>query len=451
MHPALEWACGTGADDLFSLSVRIPPHKAIIILRVYNIFRTAPSGFGRFFLRAFLPCLMLMASYRSLNAFDTYWHTGMATEVGTRWGFSSDAVKVLQLSSFCVDYFGPFVTEVIGGFVKNVSYLELRNLPTTGETHAASNFMHFDNLAGQLDRNWKFDYLWSRLLQNTRTTIDGYYKNTKLKEDERKMLILIALGASLHMVEDFYSHSDWVHFNFVKKGFQQQKTMQGDDRAPTWFEVRRKLGAPSARSRMENWKFRICSGVFPPADSVPLTSLGVPMSHTDMNHDNSQLYYNGGSQIKYHNFGAHPAFDSASAVQHQLFAIHTATEAAIEWIGLIEEDHAAKIAIDFAKAWDASKGDPEAADDLKDGLYSALMVSCLMQKWDGNYPPPDRSKDCGTLKLLEHIHVPTMASVFWAAFPKDSILQHLSLGFGDSTGHYIFDSLWVGRPPMKRD
>lgn len=409
------------------------------------------SGVRSLILRVFIPCFLLIASYDSVTGFDTYWHSGMATEVGQKCGFSADAIKVLQFSSFCVDYFGPFITEAIGFVAKNASYLELRNLPTTGQTHEASNFIHFDNLAGQLDRNWKFDYLWSRLLENTRKTVIGYYSDTSLKPDDRKRLILLALGASLHMVEDFYSHSDWIHFNFVKMGFRQQRTSLGDDRAPTWFELRKRFGAPSTRSRKENWKFRLCSGVFPPANDVPLSTLGVPISHTTMNHDNSQLYYDGASQIKYHAFGAFPALDSASAVKHQLYAYHSACAAAIEWIGLLEANPAAKRAIEFAKRWDMAKVDPNVTDDLQDGVYSSVMVSCIMQKWDGNYPPRDRAKDCGVFKLLEHIHIPTMGNVFWGSFPKDSILQHLALGFGDSTGHYAFDSLWVGRHPMKRD
>jgi hypothetical protein len=421
------------------------------MLRIRGRFVKIVSPIRRVFLRILLSCVIVVASYSSVSAFDTFWHFSIATEVGEKWGFSPDAVKVLQLSSFCVDYFGPFITEAIGFLEKNVSYLELRNLPTTGETHAASNFLHFDNLAGAINRNWQFDYLWSRLLENTRTTISAYYAAPSLTPDVRKRLILLTLGASLHMVEDFYSHSDWIHFSFVKIGFKQRQTSEGDDRAPTWFEVRKKLGAPSARVSSENWKFRVCSGVFPPADDVPLSTFGVPLSHTTMNHDNSQLYYNGASQIKYHGFGDHPALDSASAVTHQLFAYHTASNAAIEWIGLLEKDRATQKAIDFAKGWNLTNVDPEVADDLKDGIYSARMVSCIIQKWDGNYPPHDRDTVCDALTLLEHIHIPMMGNMFWGSFPKDSILQHLSLGFGDSTGHYTFDSLWVGKHPMKRD
>jgi hypothetical protein len=417
----------------------------MIMVHTSTLFRKAAARFSRFILRTSLLCVILIGSPNSVSAFDTFWHFSAAAEVGRAYKFSPDAIKVLKFSSFCLDYFGPFVTEVVGFVTKNVSYLEFQNLPTTGQTHAASSFMHFDNLAATLDRNWKFDYLWSRLRENTRDTIASYYSDSKLKGDECKKLILLALGASIHMVEDFYSHSDWVHFNFVKMGFPQEKTEDGFDRTPTWYEVRKKLGPPSARRPTENWKFHLSTGIFPPLDSVPLSTFGVPISHTTMNHDNSQLYYNGSSQITLHAFGLYPAHDSASAIAHQLFAYHTACAAAIEWIGLLENDQQAKKAIEFAKGWDVSKLGHHLQDDLEDGLSAALMISCILKKWDGSYPTQEREKDCGTLKILEHIHVPTMGNLFWGSFPKDSILQKLSFGFGDSTGHYTFDSLWVAK------
>jgi hypothetical protein len=421
------------------------------MLFIFIFFRKMTSWFQRHLLRPGFIFGLLFLSHSSVSAFDTFWHSSAATIVGNKFGFSADATRVLQFSSFCMDYFGPFITEVVGALEKSAGYLELRNLPTTGQTHAASNLMHFDNLAGAIDRNWKIDYLWSRLLDNTRRKIVRDFQNAKLKDDTRKKIILLSLGASLHMVEDFYSHSDWIHFNFASLGFKRQKNDKGYDRAPTWFEVRKKFGAPSARQQKENWKMKVCCGVFPPADSVPKSSFGVPLSHTPMNHDNSQLYYAGESQIKYHKFGLFPATDSASAVRHQLYAYHTACAAAIEWIELLEEDPVVKTAIDYAKGWDMKGVDADVVDDLEDGLYSALMISCILQKWDGNYPPPERDKDCGTLKILEHIHIPKMSNKFWGSFPKDTILQYLSFGFGDSTGHYTFDSLWVGKHPMKRD
>jgi hypothetical protein len=420
-------------------------------MKKYQFTGRVHRGGRKLLIQLCIGAFALLSSYSSVSAFDTFWHSSAATIVGQKHGFTPDAIKVLQFSSFCLDYFGPFITEVVGTVEKTVGYLELQNLPTTVQTHAASNFMHFDNLDDALDRNWKFDYLWARLLENTRKTIVRFFNDRKMNDDDRKVRILLALGSSLHMVEDFYSHSDWIHFDFAKLGFTPQKLEGGSERAPTWFEFRKRFGTPSARKSSENWKIKLSSGVFPPTDSVPPSAFGVPRSHTPMNHDTSQLYYSGASQIKFHSFGAHPATDSVTAMKHQLYAYHTACAAAIEWIELVEDDSEAKTAIEYAKHWDMKKAGHELADDLDDGLSSAQMISCILGKWDGSYPPPERDKDCGTFKILGHIHIPKMSNKFWGAFPKDSILQNLSFGFGDSTGHYTFDSLWVGKHPMMRN
>lgn len=412
---------------------------------ILKYFTNATIYGRRYFFCSTLFCLFLSLSNTPLNAFDTFWHNSAKAEVGRRFGFSADAIKVLQFSSFGADYFGPVFVTLEGTVEKVLNYLAFRNLPTTGKVRMASNYMHFDNLLHTLDRNWKFDYIWKRLLENTRKTIVSYYKDTALKAGDRKMLILLTLGSSLHMIEDFYSHSDWIHFDFSKMGFAEEKS-DGYDHAPTWFEVRQKLGVPSSRRKTENWHFRICSGLYPVNDKdTTLSSLGVPLSHTTMNHDNSQLYYDMASQIKYHGFGAHPAQDSASAAEHQLYAFHTACAAGIEWVSLVEEDPDARKAIDLAKGWDAKVAGHAFEDDLNDGESSIIMASCLLHKWDGSNPPAERDKPCGTLKLLAHIHIPKISNMFWGAFPTHHILENMTAGIGDDKGNYTFDSLWTGR------
>lgn len=122
--------------------------------------------------------------------------------------------------------------------------------------------------------------------------------------------------------------------------------------------------------------------------------------------------------MQFHKFGLFPAKDSMSAATHQLYAYHTACAAAIEWIGILEKDSVVKKAIKFAKGWDAAKAKGSAGDDLDDGLSAAKMVSCIMGKWDGASPPMDRDKECGTFKLLGHIHIPKMSNLFLDHFLK---------------------------------
>jgi hypothetical protein len=380
-----------------------------------------------------------LCSYSSVSAFDTYWHSEAASKVGTAYGFSSDAIKALQFSSFALDYFWIFLADVESTVEKGLSYLEFRDLPTTAAERKASMFLHFDNLNLDLNQNWKFDYIWSRLLANTQNTITNYYNDSKLSADDKKKLILLTVGASLHTVEDFYCHSDWIHFDFAKAGFPALRSEDGTDRAPTWFEARQKFAGDSAKLL----NLRLSSGIFPPKTDVPSSQFGVPLSHTPMNHDNSQLYFAGASQIIYHKFGLHPAQDSTSAAEHQLFAFHTAIYAANEWIKMIEQNSVVKEAIDYAKGWDLSKIDHDVSDDLEDGLNCILTASCLFQKWDGSYPPPERKNDCKPGKTLTHWHIPKQSNKFWGAFPKYKILENLCAGIGDKSGHYTFDSTGI--------
>ena len=59
-----------------------------------------------------------------------------------------------------------------------------------------------------------FDYIFNQLLANTRKTLVDYNDRHDLDQSTRKTLILVILGASLHTVQDFYSHSDWIHNDF---------------------------------------------------------------------------------------------------------------------------------------------------------------------------------------------------------------------------------------------
>jgi hypothetical protein len=159
-------------------------------------------------------------------------------------------------------------------------------------------------------------------LQSTQNLLAGYRK-LNVDDRTRKVLTLITLGASLHAVQDFYSHSDWIHNDFNKTDVKMIKLPSGDLRAPTWFEVRSKHDVP------DKWPFQVKSGIYPPI-------AGALNTHTHMNHDNSRLMYmeyeNPGqplrSEAEYHNAGAVPARgDDASNFAHQQLAVNTALAA----------------------------------------------------------------------------------------------------------------------------
>jgi hypothetical protein len=224
-------------------------------------------------------------------------------------------------------------------------------------------------------------------------------------------------------------------------GVSLVKTSWGKMRAPTWFEVRAKLGDPNA------WPFKVRSGIYPPTE-------GEKYSHTHMNHDNSQLFYDNASQVTFHNTGPVPAGKSAS--EHQLFAVNSAAGASIEWVKLLMTFPKAKEAIEYARSWDVKKFNPAMEHDLENGLTSTLFMSCVKYKWDGNNPPQQRKTQCsaglsmgGAGTALAPFTMgatgvlPTPANEFWGVEIQQNIVDHLTTGFGGADGNYAFDPVFI--------
>jgi len=408
--------------------------------------------------RKFLALLALASFLVSPAAgFDTYWHSQCSQKVGEQFGFAEDAWKIMQLGNFSPDFFGP-VSEYAS---KNLKGQELEALTQYGadnpQVRGAAIFFHFDNLSSDFQHNSDFDYLFTHLLHSTQSLLADYNK-MKVDDRTRKVLTLVTLGASLHAVQDFYSHSDWIHNDFNKTDVKMVKLSSGGLRAPTWFEFRSKHDKP------DKWPFHVTSGIYPP---VP----GALNTHTHMNHDNSRLMYTEvetpgqplWSQAQYHNAGAVPARgDDASALAHQQMAVNTAMAASIEWVKKVEENSDARKAIDSAKGWNLKLSDPRLAKELQAGTVTEMAVSCAAGKWDGNDPPAERGAFCrsvlerkmnsvgGTsvselqseiIGLAANLVTPfalKFTGMFWDVHGRYHILERLAEGVGSNTGHYSF-------------
>jgi hypothetical protein len=407
--------------------------------------------------RKFVALLMFLALLASpASGFDTFWHSEATRKVADAFAFSEDARKIMQLGNFSPDFFGPvadFAANNLHG--KGLDALT-QFIARNAQDRDAAVFFHFDNLNGELDRNSKFDYLFNRLLANTQSIIGGYIKQANADDRTRKTMTLIVLGASLHAVQDFYSHSDWIHNDFNQTAVKLIQLPGGDYRAPTWFEFREHAGDP------DKWPFQVKTGIYPPV-------AGAANTHTHMNHDNSRLIYKEYetpgqplvSQAKYHDAGPVPAHeqDAVSILAHQQLAYNTAIAASIEWVKKVEENSDAKAAIDSAKGWQLKLKDPKLVRELEAGQITETALSCAAGKWDGEDPPGDRGVLCKT--VLDHTISPSSASSasniesiivglatgaafpyalkytgkFWEVHSQYHLLDHLAVGIG-SAGHY---------------
>jgi hypothetical protein len=403
----------------------------------------------------FVALLTLIASPAS--GFDTFWHQEAMRRVAQAYGFSEDARKIMQLGNFSPDFFGP-VSEFASNGIQGKALEALNQFGAANAlSRQAATFLHFDNLYGELDGNTRFDFVFNQLLKNTQSSLAGYRKQAGADDRTRKVLILVTLGASLHAVQDFYSHSDWVHQDFSHAPLGLAQLPSGETRAPTWFEFRDKAGDPS------KWPFQIKTGIYPPV-------AGAANTHTHMNHDNSRLTYKEyetpgqplASQAQYHNAGNVPARndDAASILAHQQFAYNTAVAASLEWVKKVEDNAEAKAAVEFARSWNLKTDKPKLAKELEAGLATQLALSCAAGKWDGEDPPGDRGVLCKTV-LDQNVNPGSAKSVtnlesiliglgtravfpwalkytgkFWEVHSQYHILQSLSGGIGSESGHY---------------
>ena len=404
-------------------------------------------------LSALLALLGLFAS--PAMGFDSYWHAKCVQKAGEQNGFAEDAWKIMQLGNFSPDFFGPVADAASKGLkgdeLNVLNQYEAKNQQVRG----AAIFLHFDNLNNDFQRNSDFDYLFTNLLKSTQHLI-GEFNKLKVDDRTRKALTLVTLGASLHTVQDFYSHSDWIHNDFDKTDVKTVKLPTGGVRAPTWFEFRSKHNEP------DKWPFHVQSGIYPPTPKAQNT-------HTHMNHDNSQLMYaeseNGlplRSQAEFHNVGPVPARgDEASNLAHQQLAVNTAMAASSEWIQKLEEDPEAKKAIESAKGW-SLKGDSHLSNELQAGILTQKTLSCASGKWDGDNPPGDRGLLCRSVLasqvssagtktasqlqtaitgLAANLLVPMalkFTGMFWDIHGQYHILESLVQGIGSNSGHYAF-------------
>jgi hypothetical protein len=135
----------------------------------------------------------------SAVAFDTGPHAGITIDALTRAGFNRNAADVVQVENWLTDYYTSSPT--IGGAAK----CDLEKL-------------HFDDVFSSADvANY-----WTTLAANTKAAAK------KAEADNDVLEFYVALGMSLHVVQDFYAHSNWV---------EQHSQRSGRYDTTTWFQT----------------------------------------------------------------------------------------------------------------------------------------------------------------------------------------------------------------------
>lgn len=149
-------------------------------------------------------------------AFDTWWHAECTRKAMVANGFSSDARLATQVSNYLTDIESAMLTvNMIGVTEREKEEVFAINARSSYE------FMHFDALFTTKD----LELNWQNLYRNTINSLQRFSNNADVKPGFRLIVLLNIIGASLHAVQDFYSHSNWVNTYVSLK-----KTV-----IPTWY------------------------------------------------------------------------------------------------------------------------------------------------------------------------------------------------------------------------
>jgi hypothetical protein len=157
------------------------------------------------------------------HAFDTGPHFDITEDVLRSEGFSPTAIQTVQSANFFVDFYEFMGTDQVR------KYLTTDCRALMPEVLRIGDAQHFDDLIDTQQVSQK----WDAMLDATKRTAEG-------KAQTGDVLGLLALlGMSLHNVQDFYAHSNWVDGGYLGPPLGKGALAKYGDH-PTWLSMDRK-------------------------------------------------------------------------------------------------------------------------------------------------------------------------------------------------------------------
>lgn len=127
-------------------------------------------------------------------AFDTGPHFDITEDVLRSEGFSSAAIRTVQSANFLVDFYEFIGNPKLKVILDAGCRARVQNILTIADSQ------HFDSLGSTVEVAKR----WDTMLDATKTTAEAKTKSGDVLD------LLALLGSSLHNVQDFYAHSNWV-------------------------------------------------------------------------------------------------------------------------------------------------------------------------------------------------------------------------------------------------
>ena len=191
-------------------------------MRIHRMLRNAAAA---------MLAVTLCAPASKARAFDTGPHWDITEDVLRSEGFSNAAIQTVQCANFFVDFY-----EFMG--TKKVRSAHLGPVPigpTIDCRDSLEQILHFGDVQhfDDLVDVQQVAHKWDAMLEATQNA-------AKAKEQSGDVLGLLALlGMSLHNVQDFYAHSNWVDGTGLGPTLGTGALAKYGDH-PTWLSMDRK-------------------------------------------------------------------------------------------------------------------------------------------------------------------------------------------------------------------
>lgn len=156
-------------------------------------------------MKKILVIILLLCSGKSF-AFDTWWHAECTRKAMVANGFSADARLATQVSNYLTDFLAVLNMPNEMLIEKGIQRVRFRS-------DHSYDFLHFDAVFtnADLEKNWNL------LLNNTVQCLRKYAAGNNVEPGFRLIVFFNIIGASLHAIQDFYSHSNWVNTYLSKR------------------------------------------------------------------------------------------------------------------------------------------------------------------------------------------------------------------------------------------
>jgi hypothetical protein len=192
---------------------------------------------------------LLLVAAPTARAFDTGPHHDMTIDAVESEGFGRSAADIVALGNYFPDLYTNDKENPFSGHAEWYVSLLGGGLGDSEDWDTAlvegADRLHFDHPKELMKNTLELEAEWTRLQRGTTRALaearQQFVAGTPRQRGEAILKVHLALGASLHELQDFYTHTNWLEPGGVSGAEGPDWEGKGQGRTPTWFDVQKGL------------------------------------------------------------------------------------------------------------------------------------------------------------------------------------------------------------------